>query len=152
IPLPRTGRAGDQPPGERRANGRAGRVADRRRVADGAVRRRDQPTEFHATAPVRLDFAGGWTDVPPFSAREGGVVVNGAIDLTARVAVQLGGRLIRLVAEDLGEELECADAGGRKRDGRLDRLKAALRMLPVQAAGPSTTRGEAPPRSGRGGF
>ncbi|MBL8980391.1 MAG: hypothetical protein JNM53_18410, partial [Gemmatimonadetes bacterium] len=34
-----------------------------------------------ATAPVRLDFAGGWTDVPPFSEREGGAVVNAAIDL-----------------------------------------------------------------------
>jgi len=119
-------------------------------MADGAVRRRDLPAEFHATAPVRLDFAGGWTDVPPFSAREGGVVVNGAIDLTARVAVQLGGRLIRLVAEDLGEELECADSGGLVLDGRLDLLKAALRMLPVQAACTITTRCDAPPGSGLG--
>ena len=119
-------------------------------MADGAVRRRELPAEFHATAPVRLDFAGGWTDVPPFSAREGGVVVNGAIDLTARVAVQLGGRLIRLVAEDLGEELECADAGGLVLDGRLDLLKAALRMLPVQAACTITTRCDAPPGSGLG--
>jgi len=114
------------------------------------VRRRDQPTEFHATAPVRLDFAGGWTDVPPFSAREGGVVVNGAIELTARVAVRIGGRLIRLVSEDLGEELECADSGGLVLDGRLDLLKAALRMLPVQAACTITTRCDAPPGSGLG--
>ena len=114
------------------------------------MRRRDQPTEFHATAPVRLDFAGGWTDVPPFSAREGGVVVNGAIELTARVAVRIGGRLIRLVSEDLGEELECADSGGLVLDGRLDLLKAALRMLPVQAACTITTRCDAPPGSGLG--
>ena len=52
------------------------------------MRRRDLPSEFHAAAPVRLDFAGGWTDVPPFSAREGGVVVSAAIDLTARVALR----------------------------------------------------------------
>src|SRR5256884_7969628 len=97
------------------------------------------PGEFHAAAPVRLDFAGGWPDVPPFSAREGGVVVNGAIELTARVAVRIGGRLIRLVSEDLGEELECADSGGLVLDGRLDLLKAALRMLPVQAACTITT-------------
>ena len=112
--------------------------------------RRDLPSEFHAAAPVRLDFAGGWTDVPPFSAREGGVVVNGAIELTARVAVRLGGRLIRLVSEDLGEELECADSGGLVLDGRLDLLKAALRMLPVQAACTITTRCDAPPGSGLG--
>jgi len=119
-------------------------------MADGAVRRPDLPTEFHATAPARLDFAGGWTDVPPFSAREGGMVVNGAIELTARVAVRLGGRLIRLVSEDLGEELECADSGGLVLDGRLDLLKAALRMLPVQAACTITTRCDAPPGSGLG--
>src|SRR5207245_9752340 len=110
----------------------------------------DQPPEFHAAAPGRLDFAGGWTDVPPFSAREGGVVVNGAIELTARVAVRIGGRLIRLVSEDLGEELECADSGGLVLDGRLDLLKAALRMLPVQAAVTITTRCDAPPASGPG--
>ena len=36
-----------------------------------------------AAAPVRLDFAGGWTDVPPFSAREGGAVVAAAVQLYA---------------------------------------------------------------------
>jgi D-glycero-alpha-D-manno-heptose-7-phosphate kinase len=119
-------------------------------VADGAVRQRDLPTEFHATAPVRLDFAGGWTDVPPFSAREGGLVVSAAIALTAHVEVKLGGPRIRLVAEDLGQELECADSGGLVPDGRLDLLKAALRMFPVQRACTLTTRSAAPPGSGLG--
>src|SRR5204863_8726159 len=108
------------------------------------------PDEFRAAAPVRLDFAGVGSDVRPFAAREAGVVVNGAIELTARVAVRLGGRLIRLVCEDLGEKLECADSGGLVRDGRLDLLKAALRMLPVQAACTITTRCDAPPGSGLG--
>ena len=31
-------------------------------------------------APVRIDFAGGWTDVPDFAGREGGAVLNAAID------------------------------------------------------------------------
>jgi D-glycero-alpha-D-manno-heptose-7-phosphate kinase len=118
------------------------------------VRRRDLPTEFHAAAPVRLDFAGGWTDVPPFSAREGGLVVNTAIGLPARVDVTLGGEggepRIRLAALDLGQELECANAGGLVLDGRLDLLKAALRMFPVQAACTLTTRSAAPPGSGLG--
>jgi D-glycero-alpha-D-manno-heptose-7-phosphate kinase len=34
----------------------------------------------HVRIPVRVDFAGGWTDVPHFSAREGGAVVNAAIN------------------------------------------------------------------------
>jgi len=37
-----------------------------------------------AAAPVRLDFAGAWTDVPPFSTDEGGAVVTAAISLFAR--------------------------------------------------------------------
>ena len=114
------------------------------------MRRRDLPSEFHAAAPVRLDFAGGWTDVPPFSAREGGVVVSAAIDLTARVALQLGGPRIRLVSEDLGQELECVDSGGLVLDGRLDLLKAALRMFPVQSPCTLTTRSDAPPGAGLG--
>ena len=38
-----------------------------------------------ASAPTRLDFGGGWTDVPPWSDREGGVVCNVAITRRARV-------------------------------------------------------------------
>ena len=71
------------------------------------MRRHELPTAVHAAAPMRLDFAGGWTDVPPFSAREGGVVVNGAIDLRARIELQLGGTVMRLVSEELNETFEC---------------------------------------------
>jgi len=114
------------------------------------VRRRDLPSAFHARAPVRLDFAGGWTDVPPFSAREGGVVVNAAIALSAHVELTLGGPRIKLAALDLGEELECANAGGLVIDGRLDLHKAALRMFPVQSACTLATRSDAPAGSGLG--
>jgi D-glycero-alpha-D-manno-heptose-7-phosphate kinase len=114
------------------------------------VRRRDLPTEFHASAPLRLDFAGGWTDVPPFSTREGGVVVNGAIALHAHVKLELGGKLLRFVSEELGDTLECANAAGLARDGKLPLLTAALRMLPVLGGFTLTTRCEAPPGSGLG--
>jgi D-glycero-alpha-D-manno-heptose-7-phosphate kinase len=99
---------------------------------------------------MRLDFAGGWTDVPPFSAREGGVVVNAAIGLHSHVALTLGGKLLRLVAEDLGETLECANSGGLILDGKLDLPKAALRMFPVLGAFTLSTRCDAPLGSGLG--
>jgi D-glycero-alpha-D-manno-heptose-7-phosphate kinase len=104
---------------------------------------------FAAVAPVRLDLAGGWTDVPPFSEREGGVVVAATIRLFARAEVQLGGRGFRLLSEDLHDQLEVSDSAGLVRDGRLDLLKAGLRMLPVGAC-TLTTRSEAPPGSGLG--
>jgi D-glycero-alpha-D-manno-heptose-7-phosphate kinase len=115
------------------------------------VRRRELPTHIRAQAPTRLDFAGAWTDVPPFSAREGGVVVNGAIALRAEVELEIGGSLIRLEAEDTGAVLECVNAGGLVRDGRLELHKAALRMFPVQGNLTLRTRSAAPPGSGLGG-
>lgn len=36
-----------------------------------------------ARAPARLDFGGGWTDVPPYSEERGGCVCNVAIELHA---------------------------------------------------------------------
>ena len=40
-----------------------------------------------ASAPTRLDFGGGWTDVPPFSEERGGFVCNVAINRRATVHV-----------------------------------------------------------------
>jgi D-glycero-alpha-D-manno-heptose-7-phosphate kinase len=104
---------------------------------------------FAAAAPVRLDLAGGWTDVPPFSTREGGIVVTAAVQLFARAEVQLGGRGFRLVSEDLNDRLEVSDSTGLARDGRLDLLKAGLRILPVGGC-TLTTRSDVPPGSGLG--
>jgi len=104
---------------------------------------------YSAAAPVRLDLAGGWTDVPPFSAREGGVVITSAIQLFARAEVCLGGSGFRLVSEDLHDELEVSDSAGLVRDGRLELLKAGLRMLPVGGC-TLRTRSDAPPGSGLG--
>jgi D-glycero-alpha-D-manno-heptose-7-phosphate kinase len=98
---------------------------------------------------VRLDFAGGWTDVPPFSAREGGVVVNAAIDLRVYAEFEAGGEGILLHAEDLNLMTRIRGAADLVFDGRLELHKAALRMFP---AGPGTlrTRAEVPAGSGLG--
>jgi D-glycero-alpha-D-manno-heptose-7-phosphate kinase len=102
-----------------------------------------------AAAPVRLDLAGGWTDVPPFSAREGGLVVACAIQLFAYAEVRPARSGFRLISEDLGEELDLPDAGGLAENGRLSLLKAGLRMLPVGAC-TLVTRSDAPSGSGLG--
>ena len=104
---------------------------------------------LEASAPVRLDFAGGWTDVPPFSEREGGAVVAAAIGLRTHARVSCGGDELRLVSEDLDDELTLPGTATPVPDGRLDLLKAALRLHPV---GPCalTTRSEVPPGSGLG--
>lgn len=103
---------------------------------------------FHARAPVRLDLAGGWTDVPPFSAREGGVVVTAAVELYTHADVRPGGERYRLIAEDLDDALE-VDRDGLVADGRLELLKAGLRMFPIGGC-TLTTRSDAPAGSGLG--
>jgi D-glycero-alpha-D-manno-heptose-7-phosphate kinase len=102
-----------------------------------------------AAAPVRLDLAGGWTDVPPFSAREGGLVVACAIQLFAYAEVRPARSGFRLISEDLGEELDLVDVSELAENGRLSLLKAGLRMLPVGAC-TLVTRSDAPSGSGLG--
>jgi D-glycero-alpha-D-manno-heptose-7-phosphate kinase len=43
-----------------------------------------------ARAPTRIDFGGGWTDVPPYPAERGGFVCNVAIDRYATVTIREG--------------------------------------------------------------
>jgi D-glycero-alpha-D-manno-heptose-7-phosphate kinase len=106
-------------------------------------------TVFRASAPVRLDLAGGWTDVPPFSAREGGVVVSAAIGLRAHAEVRPGGVGLRLVAEDLGATLDLPGESALDASGPLALLQAGLRLLPVGPCALST-RSDAPAGSGLG--
>jgi D-glycero-alpha-D-manno-heptose-7-phosphate kinase len=43
---------------------------------------------FYASAPTRIDFGGGWTDVPPFPQERGGFVCNMAIEQRAYVTLE----------------------------------------------------------------
>jgi D-glycero-alpha-D-manno-heptose-7-phosphate kinase len=43
--------------------------------------------ELTGRAPARIDFGGGWTDVPPYSDERGGCVCCAAIDLHAIATV-----------------------------------------------------------------
>jgi D-glycero-alpha-D-manno-heptose-7-phosphate kinase len=46
------------------------------------------PLVLRATAPTRLDFGGGWTDVPPYPEERGGFVCNLAIERRATVTLR----------------------------------------------------------------
>jgi D-glycero-alpha-D-manno-heptose-7-phosphate kinase len=48
-----------------------------------------------ARAPTRLDFGGGWTDVPPYTEREGGAVCSLAITRYATATAALDERTAR---------------------------------------------------------
>ena len=111
-------------------------------MADKSIRSR---------APVRLDLAGGWTDVPPFSKEVGGAVVNVAVNLYtyASLAPRPDERF-RIASADYDISLEIASFDELAYDGRLDLVKAALRRLQVRQGADIFVRSEAPPGSGMG--
>jgi D-glycero-alpha-D-manno-heptose-7-phosphate kinase len=108
----------------------------------------DDPLTAHASAPVRLDFAGGWTDVEPFASEQGGVVVNAALELRATASITPADAY-ELRSDDLGQVLHPRTPADFEKNGELDLLKAAVRMTGI---GPCRIRtaSAAPPGSGLG--
>ena len=104
---------------------------------------------FAAAAPVRLDLAGGWTDVPPYSSREGGVVVAAAVQLYAHAEVRPRERGYVLTSKDLDQALEFEGPGALAGEGPLPLLRAGLRLLRARPCALST-RSDAPHGSGLG--
>lgn len=101
------------------------------------------------TAPVRLDFAGGWTDVPPFSSREGGAVVSATIDLAVRATASWGDRW-RLVAGELGADIVLEGVESDPGDRRVALHRATLRALHPPRPVTLATASDVPPGSGLG--
>jgi D-glycero-alpha-D-manno-heptose-7-phosphate kinase len=46
---------------------------------------------MRARAPLRIDLAGGWSDIPPFASAQGGAVVSVAVSPCARAEMVSGG-------------------------------------------------------------
>ena len=103
-----------------------------------------------AAAPVRLDFAGAWTDVPPFSEHEGGAVVTGSIGLYARAEAVRREHGYLLRASELGAEVEIMRPDTPVDDPSLVLHSAALRLRPATAPLTLTTSSDVPPGSGLG--
>ena len=108
---------------------------------------------IRARAPLRISFAGGGTDVPPFPEREGGVVLNATIDRYVYGMLRpRRDRRIRIESADFGVALSYGVDETPMFDGKLDLVKAAIREL-----GDSSAPGydlflhsNAPPGSGLG--
>jgi D-glycero-alpha-D-manno-heptose-7-phosphate kinase len=106
--------------------------------------------KFRARAPVRIDFLGGGTDCPPFSAEFGGAVVNAGISRYVYATVELGGECVRLVSKDFGVRVEASDVDALPMDGTLDLLKACVKRCELRTGFTLTTESDLPPESGLG--
>jgi D-glycero-alpha-D-manno-heptose-7-phosphate kinase len=108
---------------------------------------------IRAKAPLRISFAGGGTDVPPFPAQEGGLVLNATINRYAYGTVRpRSDDNIQIDSHDYGLSTQFAASEWPVFDGKLDLAKAAIRRL---AGGESRgfdllLHSNAPPGSGLG--
>jgi D-glycero-alpha-D-manno-heptose-7-phosphate kinase len=121
-------------------------------VADPAGPR--APRTIRAKAPLRISFAGGGTDVAPFPAQEGGLVLNATIDRYAHGSLrERDDGAITVHSLDLDIARHYRPDEDLELDGELDLVKAAVRRL----SGGRPERGfdlvlstSAPPGSGLG--
>lgn len=109
---------------------------------------------IRAKAPLRISFAGGGTDIPPFPEQEGGCVLSATIDnyawgsLRAREDGQ-----ISVESADLNASMSFATCSELKFDGHLDLVKAALLRLHANHSQQGIEiflHSDAPPGSGLG--
>lgn len=110
---------------------------------------------FLSEAPVRIDFAGGWTDAPPYSTEKGGSVVNAAITLYMKAKVIINNpeqkKKVIIRSIDYDTVVEADSISSLKFDGNADFAKAALRALPLDCNVELVTSSDIPPGSGLGG-
>ncbi|HEX8930954.1 MAG TPA: GHMP kinase [Actinomycetota bacterium] len=106
--------------------------------------------EVEACAPLRISFAGGGTDVPPYPATHGGAVLSATISRSARAGVR--------ARPDHEYHVESLDLMARAAfaphelvfNGHLDLVKAVLRELAPERGLDLTLATDAPPGSGLG--
>ena len=104
-----------------------------------------------ARAPVRIDLAGGWTDVPPYSTEQGGAVVNAALSRYAYATLRpMPPGHYELISADYDVYFQAEDIRDLEYDGNVDLVKAAIRRKGLESGAQITTRSEAPPGSGTG--
>lgn len=104
-----------------------------------------------ARAPTRLDLAGGFTDVPPYSARAGGAVTSVAISLYAHALVRRRKGGVRLHALDYGAHVSARRVSELPVEGDLALLAAAAKRYGPRGGFEIVTHADYPPGSGLGG-
>jgi D-glycero-alpha-D-manno-heptose-7-phosphate kinase len=108
---------------------------------------------IRARAPLRISFAGGGTDVPPFPQREGGQVLNATINRYAYGTLRSreDGN-ITIHSYDYGSSVQLAPREAPVFDGKLDLAKAAIARFTEGAVGgfDLLLHSNAPPGSGLG--
>lgn len=82
---------------------------------------------IRAKVPLRISFAGGGTDVPPYPENEGGCVLSATINKYAYGTLRpRADKQIRIESLDFGISINCRTKQELVYDGKLDLVKAAI--------------------------
>ena len=108
---------------------------------------------IRSKAPLRISFAGGGTDVPPYSDERGGAVLSSTIDRYAYCTIcPRADREMRIRSLDFAQDESWTANGSMLRyDGNLDLIKAVLNHFEVAEGFDMFLHCDAPPGSGLGG-
>ena len=124
---------------------------------------------IRSRAPVRIDFAGGWTDVALFTQEGPGSVVNAAINIYSYVTAKkledkkiesksygyrhlekVKNRAIKVYSADFDIYQEADEIKKLEYNGNIDLAKAAIKKSNIDFGLEIITRSNAPAGSGLG--
>lgn len=107
---------------------------------------------FRARAPLRVSFAGGGSDIPPFCLREKGCVISTTIGLYVNGTLRRrADEVIRIVSHDYDTTFSGTCGPPLPYDGMLDLPKAVINLLQPRTGFDLTLHGDVPCGTGLGG-
>lgn len=109
--------------------------------------------EAKAIAPARVSFSGGGTDLTTFFIEHGGAVLNATIDVYARCHLKRNpySTNVVIMSNDLNLTITADKADDLRYDGKLDLIKAAIKILKPDFGFEAVITSDFPPSSGLGG-
>ncbi len=106
---------------------------------------------IRSKAPLRISFGGGGTDISPYPEEKGGVALNVTIDRYAYCTLApRGDDIINVKSLDYDTEIIYRNKEDLEYDGKLDLVKAAIRVMKPNIGLDLFLHSDAPPGTGLG--